>query len=71
MENVTTGERCGPYEEGELCYKSPVVMKGYHNRPKDNATFFDSEGFAHSGDLVYYTPEGNIHYVDRLKEIMK
>lgn len=46
-------------------------MKGYYNRPKDNEAFFDAEGYAHSGDLVYYTPEGDICYVDRLKEIMK
>lgn len=71
VENVTTGERCGPYEEGELCYNTPAVMKGYYNRPKDNEAFFDAEGYAHSGDLVYYTPEGDICYVDRLKEIMK
>ncbi|XP_059093403.1 luciferin 4-monooxygenase-like isoform X1 [Tigriopus californicus] len=71
VENVATGERCGPNEEGEFCYKTPVVMKGYHNRPKDNAAFFDHEGYAHSGDLVFYTPDGALHYVDRLKEIMK
>lgn len=71
MENVATGERCGPHEEGEFCYKTPVAMKGYYNRPKDNASFFDFEGFCHSGDLVYYTPDGDLFYVDRLKEIMK
>ncbi|TRY63736.1 hypothetical protein TCAL_04290 [Tigriopus californicus] len=71
VENIATGEGCCPYEEGELCYKTPVVMKGYHNRAKENAAFFDHEGYAHSGDLVYYTPDGDIHYVDRLKEIIK
>ena len=27
--DLETGERLGPNKEGELCIKSPTVMKGY------------------------------------------
>ena len=46
-------------------------MKYYLNRPKETKEYFDLEGFGHSGDLGYYTPEGEIVYMDRLKELMK
>ena len=46
-------------------------MKNYLNRVKETREYFDFEGFGHTGDIGYYTEDGRIIYVDRLKEIMK
>jgi len=66
-----TGKVLGPNETGEICIKSPSMMKGYLNRKKANDEFFDEEGFGHTGDLGYYDDKGTIFFVDRLKELVK
>ena len=61
----------GANETGEICVKNVALMKGYLNRKKANDEFMDSQGFAHTGDLGYYDDDGVMHYVDRLKALMK
>ncbi len=68
---MVTGERCGPNEEGEICAKTRMQMQGYINRPEDTAAFWDDEGFGHTGDIGYYTEDGRLCYVDRMKELIK
>ena len=68
---MVTGERCRPGEEGEICVKSPSMMLCYLNREKETEEYFDFEGFGHTGDIGYYTEEGDIYYTDRLKELIK
>jgi 4-coumarate--CoA ligase len=46
-------------------------MVKYLNRPKETAEYFDNEGFGHTGDLGYYTEDGEIFFVDRIKELIK
>eukprot|EP00095_Tigriopus_kingsejongensis_P004068 maker-scaffold484_size159454-snap-gene-0.19 protein:Tk04068 transcript:maker-scaffold484_size159454-snap-gene-0.19-mRNA-1 annotation:"amp dependent coa ligase" len=69
--HIDTGKRLGPGEAGELCVKTPQFMKEYLNLPELSQALFDSEGFAHVGDMVYYDHEGRIFYLQRLKEILK
>ena len=38
-------------ELGELCFKGPSVIAGYHDAPEVNATSFTSTGLLRSGDL--------------------
>ena len=46
------------------------MMKHYIS--KDNsAVYFDDDGFAHTGDIGFYDERGDLHYVDRLKELIK
>lgn len=71
IENPTTQQRCAPYEEGEICIKSPMLMQRYLKRPKETEEYFDFEGFGHTGDLGYYDKDGFIVYVDRIKELIK
>ena len=33
--------------------------------------YFDDEGFGHMGDLCKYTADGQLIYVDRMKEMIK
>ena len=47
------------------------MMKGYLNREVETQKFFDSDGFAHVGDLVTYDEEGKIYYIERIKEMIK
>ncbi len=72
VENLNTGEWCGPDEMGELCFSPPhFVMRKYLNRPEANETFFRPDGFCRSGDIGYFKEDGTLVYVDRLKEVIK
>ncbi|KPI96567.1 Luciferin 4-monooxygenase [Papilio xuthus] len=67
--DVETRKPLGPYESGEICFKSPSVMKGYIGR--DKSEDFDDEGFLKTGDIGYYDDEKYLFIVDRLKELIK
>jgi len=58
-------------ETGELCFKGPMVMKGYYNNSKETLATIDSEGWLHTGDVGYYDRDNNFYIVDRLKELIK
>ncbi|CAD5227103.1 unnamed protein product [Bursaphelenchus xylophilus] len=66
-----TGKSLGPYQNGEICVRSPGVMKGYLNRRKETADTIDSEGWLHTGDIGYVDKDGFFFIVDRLKELIK
>ena len=44
---------------------------GYLNRPEATAEMIMEDGFLRTGDLGYYTEEGQIFILDRLKELIK
>ncbi|KAK8759089.1 hypothetical protein V5799_003281 [Amblyomma americanum] len=69
--DTETGEKLGPNESGELCYRIPSTMKGYYNKPEATAEFFDQEGWCHSGDMCYYDVDGRFYFVERLKELIR
>ena len=69
--NFDTGLKCGPNELGEICIRTPYMMKEYLNRPEATAEYFDEEGFGHSGDVGYYDEEGILYFVDRRVDIIK
>ncbi|HEX4751523.1 MAG TPA: long-chain fatty acid--CoA ligase [Solirubrobacterales bacterium] len=56
-------------EVGEIVYRGPTVMQGYHGRPEATAEAF-AGGWFHSGDLVREDSEGFIYVVDRLKDML-
>lgn len=66
-----TGKSLGPYKHGELCFKGPLIMKGYWNNPKATAEIIDKDGWLHTGDIGYYDEEKYFFIVDRLKELIK
>lgn len=56
-------------EEGEILSKSPAVFMGYYKQPEETKkTVID--GWLHSGDAGYLTPEGHIVVIDRIKDVM-
>ena len=56
---------------GEICVGSPWTMKEYLGRPEDNKECFIGDGFLRTGDLGFYSEQGDFTMVDRIKEIIK
>lgn len=63
------GHELGVGEEGELCVKGPRLMTRYYKI--DPAETFDADGFFHTGDLGYLDEDGRVHFVRRLKDVIK
>ncbi len=57
-------------EEGEICIRSPSMLKGYWNRPDTNAEVFRN-GWFHTGDIGVYDEDGILHFLGRRKEMLK
>jgi fatty-acyl-CoA synthase len=58
-----------PGEVGEIVYRGPNVMAGYHQQPEANREAFASDWF-HSGDLARLDDEGYLWLVDRKKDMI-
>jgi len=57
-------------EAGELCARGPQVMRGYWNKPEENAKAFTQDGFFRTGDMAMQDEEGYFHIVDRKKDMV-
>ena len=57
--------------EGEVCYKGANVTQGYFKNPEKTAELFDEDGWARSGDVGKWLPNGTLQIVDRVKHIFK
>ncbi|CAH0559648.1 unnamed protein product [Brassicogethes aeneus] len=66
-----SGKALGPNQEGEMCFKGPLIMKGYVGDLASTAATIDEDGWLHTGDVAYYDEEGYFYVVDRLKELIK
>ncbi|KAF2880010.1 hypothetical protein ILUMI_26169 [Ignelater luminosus] len=69
--DIETGQALGPNQNGELCFKSDLIMKGYAGDEEATKNVFDVDGWFHSGDIGYYDEDGFFYIVDRLKELIK
>lgn len=54
---------------GELCVRSPQVVRGYWNDPVATAAAF-RDGWFHTGDVGYVDDDGFVYVVDRLKDVV-
>jgi acyl-CoA synthetase (AMP-forming)/AMP-acid ligase II len=54
---------------GEVCARSNVVLKGYWLQPEETDKAIH-DGYFHSGDLAVWDELGNIHIVDRKKDVI-
>lgn len=62
----------GPNEIGEfLVISSSAQFLGYANNLEATRNAFDSEGWLKTGDLGYFTDDGEIFIVDRKKDMIK
>lgn len=57
-------------EQGEVCARGYMVMKGYDDEPEATARAIDAEGWLHTGDLGVMRPDGYIHLTGRAKDMI-
>jgi acyl-CoA synthetase (AMP-forming)/AMP-acid ligase II len=61
--SLATGER------GEICARTPLVMKGYFGRPDATAETL-RDGWLHTGDIGFLDDRGYLSIVDRVKDMI-
>lgn len=54
---------------GEICARSNVVFEGYWEQPEETAKAI-RDGYFHTGDLGVWDAVGNVHIVDRKKDVI-
>jgi fatty-acyl-CoA synthase len=54
---------------GEICIRTPAMMKGYWNRPEDSTASRHGD-YHRSGDAGYMTQDGLLYIVDRVKDMI-
>lgn len=64
------GKEVAQGERGELCVSGPQVMRGYWNKPDENAKAFTDDGYFRTGDIAHQDAEGYFHIVDRKKDMV-
>ena len=57
-------------EQGELWFRSPQLMKGYHNKPEATAEAITEDGWFRTGDIGRVDDGGFIFVEDRLKDMI-
>lgn len=65
-----TGATVPPGQQGELCTRGYLVMKGYDGDPAATAAAIDADGWLHSGDLAVMRPDGCVRITGRLKDMI-
>jgi acyl-CoA synthetase (AMP-forming)/AMP-acid ligase II len=58
-----------PGEIGEIVARGPTVMKGYLNRPEENAVALRG-GWFHTGDMGYFDKDGLLYISGRSKDMI-
>jgi fatty-acyl-CoA synthase len=58
-----------PGTHGEIVHRSPHLLVGYWNKPKETEEAFTG-GWFHSGDVGYADAEGYIYIVDRIRDVI-
>jgi long-chain acyl-CoA synthetase len=56
-------------DSGEILSRSPSVFLGYYKNPEETEKTL-SDGWLHSGDAGYFTEDGHLVVIDRVKDVM-
>lgn len=65
-----SGETVPVGEQGELCTRGYLVMKGYDQEPEATKRAVDGEGWLHTGDLATMRPDGYFRVTGRAKDMI-
>ena len=65
-----TGEEMPTGEQGELCSRSFMNMKGYYKLPEATEAAIDAEAWLHTGDLATVDAEGYYKITGRSKDMI-
>jgi fatty-acyl-CoA synthase len=65
-----TGETVPVGEQGELCTRGYLVMKGYDQEPEATKRAVDEDGWLHTGDLATMRPDGYFRVTGRAKDLI-
>jgi long-chain acyl-CoA synthetase len=57
-------------DDGELIYRQPGVLVGYHKDPAKTAAVL-KDGWFHSGDSAFIREDGHIVFIDRLQDLIQ
>jgi long-chain acyl-CoA synthetase len=57
-------------EDGEIQVRGPGVMKGYYNRPEENAHAFTADGWFRTGDMGKVDADDYLSITGRIKELI-
>jgi fatty-acyl-CoA synthase len=68
--STITGEVLPIGEQGELCARGFVVMKGYDGDPEGTAQVVYPDGWLHTGDLGVMQEDGCIHLTGRSRDVI-
>lgn len=68
--NPDTGEECAIEEQGEVCCRGYLVMKGYYKNPEATNEVIDKDGWLHSGDLGVKDKKGYYRITGRIKDMI-
>jgi fatty-acyl-CoA synthase len=66
----STGETLPAGEQGEVCARGYVVMKGYDGDPEGTAQVIHDDGWLHTGDLGIMREDGCIHLTGRSRDVI-
>ncbi|WP_436838619.1 class I adenylate-forming enzyme family protein [Nocardia nova] len=64
-----TGASVPAGEVGELRFRGPHLMQGYHKRGREEC--FDADGWFHTGDLARMDPDGFVYFLGRRGAMIK
>ena len=68
--NPDTGEECAIEEQGEVCCRGYLVMKGYYKNADATNEVIDKDGWLHSGDLGVKDKNGYYRITGRIKDMI-
>ncbi len=68
--DIETGVELPHEEQGELCTRGYLVMRGYYKLPDATAHAIDAEGWLHTGDLAVMDAHGYCKITGRIKNMI-